>query len=120
MWRQSASADRGTTLIAFPATYSCASHKNGYVACNITVLRARLRVSRQTRRPAQGAVVERRWHVPADEATREGALRMASSRRWCYLPEPGATIDAAGRHRLAASDENGAPDFSVVNVVAGA
>ncbi|MFM0515700.1 hypothetical protein P0D80_51345, partial [Paraburkholderia sp. RL17-373-BIF-A] len=67
---------------------------------------------------AQGVVVERRWHVPADEATREGALHMASSRWWRYLPEPGATIDAARRHRLAATDENGTTDFSVVNVVA--
>jgi hypothetical protein len=36
------------------------------------------------------------------------------------LPEPGATLDAAGRHRLAATDENGTTDFGVVNVVAGA
>lgn len=45
---------------------------------------------------------------------------MASSRWWRYLPEPGATIDAAGRHRLAATDENGTTDLSVVNFVAGA
>jgi hypothetical protein len=36
------------------------------------------------------------------------------------LPEPGATIDAAGRHRLATTDENGTTHVGVVNVVAGA
>jgi len=36
------------------------------------------------------------------------------------LPEPGATIDAAGRHQLAATDEIGTTHISVVNVVAGA
>jgi hypothetical protein len=45
---------------------------------------------------------------------------MASGRQRRYLPEPGATVDAAGRYRLAATDENGTSDFSVVNVVAGA
>lgn len=50
----------------------------------------------------------------------KGALRMASSRRWRHLPEPGATSDAAGRHRLAATYENGTTVLSVVNVVAGA
>ncbi|MGF6473159.1 transposase [Paraburkholderia youngii] len=45
---------------------------------------------------------------------------MASSRRWRYLPEPGATVDAAGRNRLAATDENGTTDLSVVKAVAGA
>ncbi|MBB5405162.1 hypothetical protein QF000_000230 [Paraburkholderia atlantica] len=43
---------------------------------------------------------------------------MASSRRWRYLPEPGVTVDAAGRHRLAATDENGTTDLGVVNVAA--
>ncbi|MGF6531478.1 transposase [Paraburkholderia sp. GAS206C] len=31
---------------------------------------------------------------------------------------PGATINAAGRHRLAATDENGTTDVGIVNVAA--
>src|SRR6266545_7651526 len=66
-----------------------------------SVLRARVRVSRTTRRSDQSALVRWRWFVFVREAAGTGAFRVAASHQWHGFSDAGAVIDAAGRHRLA-------------------
>lgn len=58
--------------------------------------------------------------VSADETSGARSVRVATCRWWRGVPEPGATVDAARRYRLAAACTHGGADIGVVNLPAAA
>src|SRR6266567_9036940 len=60
-------------------------------------------LSRSPRRSVEAVVVGWRWAVPVRQAAGARALHLAASRARCGGADAGATIDAAGRDRLAAA-----------------
>ncbi len=67
------------------------------------ILGTRLRVSRAAGRSDQGSLVRRRRIVSVREATGAWAIRLAASGERHGFADAGAVIDAARRHRLAAT-----------------
>ena len=67
-----------------------------------SVQRAPVRVPGPSRSPGEGAVVERRWLLPVQQAAGSRPLRVAAGFvRGDGRAERGAAVDAAGRDRLA-------------------
>jgi hypothetical protein len=106
MWRQHSPEPRNCSLRDGAATYLRPTHKNGYVARHISVLRCRFRVPLQEDGPGEAVMVGRNWDLPDDEAAAEPAIPLAADRRRDDEAVGGATFCATRRKRV---DAHGAP-----------